>query len=53
MSIDEGERLVGFKELNGWIWCQKGHKFEEGYIDEHVIDDLQELLSKMNTFQRV
>lgn len=44
-----GERLVGFKELNGWIWCQKVLKFEEGYIDEYIIDDLQELLSKMVT----
>lgn len=32
MDVDEGEILIGERELNGWIWCKKDSSGEEGWI---------------------
>jgi hypothetical protein len=32
LTIDEGELVEGFRELNGWIWCKKITDGEEGWL---------------------
>ncbi len=32
INVDEGELLVGTKELNGWLWCQNLSSKEEGWV---------------------
>ena len=33
LDVDEGEHLVGLKELNGWIWCHTKRKYKAYYIN--------------------
>ena len=37
LNVDEGEHLVGLKELNGWIWCQRVLTLEEGWIPKENV----------------
>lgn len=32
LNVDEGDRLAGHKELNGWIWCTHRMNSEEGWV---------------------
>ncbi|WP_232276194.1 SH3 domain-containing protein [Paenibacillus sp. 481] len=32
LDVNEGEHLVGLKELNGWIWCLRTLNSEEGWV---------------------
>ena len=32
LNVDIGERVAGFKELNGWIWCEKLHNRHFGWV---------------------
>lgn len=32
LDVDPGEVLLGSKELNGWIWCMRLSRSEEGWV---------------------
>ncbi|MCR8843984.1 SH3 domain-containing protein [Paenibacillus sp. SC116] len=32
LDVNEGEQVVGTKELNGWIWCVNTLNSEEGWV---------------------
>lgn len=32
LDVDTGEVLMGFKELNGWIWCRRLSQSDEGWV---------------------
>ncbi|GAA0371335.1 SH3 domain-containing protein [Caldalkalibacillus horti] len=32
LDVNKGEKLVGLKELNGWIWCLRTLNSEEGWV---------------------
>ncbi|WP_268624664.1 SH3 domain-containing protein [Paenibacillus alvei] len=34
LNVDEGDQLVGHRELNGWRWCTHRMNSEEGWVPE-------------------
>ena len=32
LSVDKGSILIGFKELNGWLWCKPENSNEIGWV---------------------
>ncbi|WP_459502316.1 SH3 domain-containing protein [Bacillus sp. C1] len=38
LNIGIGDILIGSKELNGWIWCEKVNTGEEGWIPKQNVE---------------
>ncbi|MCE8024527.1 hypothetical protein [Billgrantia aerodenitrificans] len=32
LNVEQGELLVGKRELNGWLWCEKADDTEPGWV---------------------
>ena len=40
LNVDRGEKLVGLRELNGWIWCQKESSGEVGWVPKENMQSI-------------
>lgn len=37
LNVGKGDIVDGYEELNGWIWCSKSYKAEEGWLPKEKI----------------
>lgn len=41
LSVDPGEHLLGTRQLNGWVWCEKADA-EQGWVPLQVLRALSQ-----------
>ncbi|TVX94535.1 ligand-binding protein SH3 [Paenibacillus agilis] len=41
LNVNEGEHLVGTKELNGWVWCVNKFNSEEGWVPKENLNPIK------------
>jgi hypothetical protein len=40
LDVDEGDTLVGLRELNGWIWCHRSGNGELGWVPLECVTEV-------------
>lgn len=40
ININGGERVIGLKELNGWIWAKKKIDDNEGWLPNEILKEI-------------
>jgi len=40
ININGGERVIGLKELNGWIWVKKKIDDNEGWLPNEILKEI-------------
>ena len=40
LNIKKGEKVIGLKELNGWVWVKRDSNREEGWLPLDILNEI-------------